>query len=65
MRLAIREPIDGQGRIRPVADNDYIGQPVVAHMVTMECGIYIFHGDQCEHFDSLSEAMGYVERLRA
>ena len=64
MRLSIREPVDGAGKIRPVADNDYVGQPVVAHIAAMECGMYVFHGDQCVHCDSLSEAMGYIERLR-
>ena len=64
MRLRTEDPVDGQGKIRPVRDTDYVGQPVVAHIVEMPCGFYVFHGEQCVHRDSHTEAMGYVERIR-
>lgn len=64
MRLKINDPVDAQGKIRPIADTDYVGQPVVAHIVALECGMYVFHGVECVHCDSLSDAMGYIEQVR-
>lgn len=59
--IVIKVPVDRFGRIRPVADNDYVGSPVIGYTIRMEDGFYAITGrDDCVHRDSLDEAASYI-----
>ncbi len=64
MRLTTRDPIDKHGKITPVCDVEYVGQPVVAYIITLEDGFYVSMNHTMVKRESWTEAMGYVERVR-
>ena len=52
-------------RIIPVHDRDWVGHPVVGHVVEQpDSGFYaITHRDECKRHDSLHDAINYIGRL--
>jgi hypothetical protein len=59
--IKIDSPVDRYGRIRPVIDTDYVGQPVVGYVVRMEDGFYaIADRDDCRREESITDAASYV-----
>lgn len=62
MRLRTLDPIDKNGRIRPVADTKMVGHPVVAYIIWLEDGFWVSRNHAIVKRESLSEAMGYIER---
>lgn len=62
--MKLLKPIDKNGKIRPISDPEYVGHPVVAYLVTLEDGHYVFYKDQCIRRDNISECISYVERQR-
>lgn len=62
--MKLLEPVDKAGKIRPIADPEYVGVPVVAYIASLEDGHYCFYKDQCVRRDNISECISYVERQR-
>ena len=62
--MKLLDPIDKEGKIRPVADPEYVGHPVVAYVTSLFDGHYVFMKDQCVRRDSITEALGYVDNVR-
>ena len=62
--MKLLEPIDKDGKIRPVADPEYVGHPVVAYIASMYDGHYLFFKDQCVRRDSVTDALAYIEKVR-
>jgi len=64
MRLKTLDPIDTGGKIRPVADTEFVGTPVVAYVIWLEDGFYVSMDHAMVFRESLGDAMGYIERKR-
>ena len=64
MKLKMLDPIDAEGKIKPVADTEYVGQPVVAYLIELVDGFYVSMNHTIAKRGSLTEAMGYIERVR-
>ena len=64
MRLKTLDPIDKHGKIRPIADDDYVGTPVVAYIIWLEDGFFVSMDHAMAFRESLGDAMGYIERKR-
>jgi len=57
------EPADRNGRIIPIRDNDYVGRPIIGHVVRMDDGIYSFTDrDECVKHDTENKAIEFIER---
>ena len=61
-RLRMEDPIDTNGKIRPIADLQMTGHPVVAYIIYLEDGFYVSMEHAMVKRESLSESMGYIER---
>ena len=64
MRLETLDPIDKHGKIRPIADTDFVGRPVVAYIIWLEDGFFVSMDHVMAFRESLGDAMGYIERKR-
>jgi hypothetical protein len=61
--MTVAEPEDRYGRIMPVKDDTYVGQPVVGYVIRMEDGFFaITARDECVKYKSKSEAVEAVEK---
>lgn len=64
MRLRIEDPIDKAGKIRPIADTEFVGEPVVAYVIFLDDGFYVSMDHTMFRRNSLGEALGYIEQKR-
>lgn len=62
MEMEIGKPVDRHGKLRPVVHPEYVGHPVVGHIVYLPCGLYALVGQDCRRFETETEAVAYLER---
>ncbi len=63
MSITKAEPVDRYGRIVPIRAEEYVGRPVIGHVIRMEDGFYaVTAADECQHFESQNNAIAFVER---
>jgi hypothetical protein len=59
--IRMGEAKDAQGRIVPIHDDAFVGQPVIGMLIGMEDGVYaITDRDECTKFDSRELAIGFI-----
>jgi len=64
MKLKLRDPIDAGGKIKPVADTEFVGQPVVAYLIELVDGYYVSMNHTMAKRGSFTEAMTWIENQR-
>jgi hypothetical protein len=57
------DPRDRYGRIIPIHDDDYIGEPIIGFVIRMEDGFYtVTSRDECDKHDTFDAAVSFIRK---